>query len=122
METKAKTIKFDEANQSLILKAKVVPIEGFNYKSIADLENLIGFVGTEPKVKVAAGTGKLIIMFGKNEIKDNSVVFRNSYGEVVNVMSYDKAAEIFDIAAQSEFLPEHKNKVIEKVKVIKAKK
>ena len=107
---------FNTASQSLILKTKVTPEAAFNYKGIADLENLIGFIGTAPKVNV--DKGKMVLSFGKYTINDNSVVLRNSYGEVTKVLSYEDANNIYDIAAQSEFKPEHKNKVIEKIKKI----
>jgi len=103
---------FSTAKQSIIIKPKTVSKQAFNYKSLTDLENLIGFVGTEPKVKVVSG--KMLIIFGKHEIKENSIILRNSFGQVTDVMDYDRANELYEITAQSEFKAEHKNKVTAK--------
>jgi hypothetical protein len=111
---------FTTAKQYLIINPKTVSKQAFHYQSISDLENLIGFVGTEPKVKIV--TGKMVVVFGKHEIKDKSIILRNSYGQVTDVLSYEQANELYDIKAQSEFKAEHKNKVIQKPVVKKSPK
>jgi hypothetical protein len=105
---------FTSSKQSLVIKPKTVAIQAFNYHGIADLENLIGFVGTTPKVNVEKGT--LVLSFGKKAIKDNSIILRNPFGEVDRVMTYAEANEMYEIAGQSDFKAEHKNKVQEKPK------
>lgn len=109
--TKAVNV-FETAMASVVLKPKTIPEQGFIYRSLSDLENLIGFVGVAPKVNVEKG--KMIISFGKAIIPEGSLVFRTIYGTVSHVMSLDKANEVYEIAAQSEFKPEHKNKVQDK--------
>ena len=100
---------FTEAKQSVILKSKVVPVQAFVYKDFNDLENLIKFVGSRPIIN-----GDMTIQFKKTIVPKNSVVMRNQYGEVINVLSFDQANTAYEIAAQSEFKPEHINKVIAK--------
>lgn len=105
---------FLTSNVSLIVTPKTLPIHVFNYRTIADLQNLIEFVGKEPRLKVEKGV--VVIQFGKKELKDKSIILRNSYGEVIDSLTYEKANELFDIKAESEFLPEQKNKVTAKPK------
>lgn len=102
---------FTEAKQSLILKSKVVPVQAFVYKDFSDLENLIKFVGSRPLIN-----GDMSIQFKKTIVPKNSVVMRNQYGEVMSALTFDQANNLYEIAAQSEFKPEHVNKVIDKVK------
>jgi hypothetical protein len=105
---------FEVAKQSLVISPKTIKEQAFIYRSISDLENLIGFVGTTPKVDI--DKGKMVLTFRKHIVTDNSLILRNAYGEVTNVMTLENANKIYDIVAQSEFLPEHKNKVVVKVK------
>ena len=105
---------FVTSKQSLVIKPKTIAKQAFNYKGIADLENLIGFVGTAPKVNM--DLGKMVLSFGKQTIKDNSIVLRNSFGQVTDVLSYAQANELYDIAAQRDFVPTDKNKVEAKPK------
>jgi hypothetical protein len=102
---------FTEAKQSVILKTKVVPVQAFVYKDFSDLENLIKFVGSRPLIN-----GDMSIQFKKTIVPKNSVVMRNQYGEVMSALTFDQANTLYVIAAQSEFKPEHVNKVIDKVK------
>lgn len=108
---------FETAKQSLVINPKSVKTQAFVYRGMQDLENLIAFVGSSPKVSVEKG--KIVLAFKKQIIFDNSVILRNSYGEVTSVMTYEKAQDEYEILAQSDFLPEHKNKVEEKVKYIR---
>jgi hypothetical protein len=103
---------FSVSKQSLVIKPKTIAKQAFNYKGIADLENLIGFVGTAPKVNMEAG--KMVLSFGKQTIKDGSIVLRNSFGQVTDVLAYSQAAELYDIAAERDFKAEDKNKVTDK--------
>jgi hypothetical protein len=112
---------FANAKQSLILKPKTIAIQAFNYKGLEDLKNLIDFVGSTPKIDVDK-SGQPILLYKKNVLKENSIIMRNSFGEVTNVLTYPDAAEVFDISAQSEFKPEHKNKVQDKPPRKKVKK
>jgi hypothetical protein len=100
---------FTEAKQSVILKTKVVPVQAFVYKDFSDLENLIKFVGSRPLIN-----GDMSIQFKKTIVPKNSVVMRNQYGEVISALTFDQANTLYEIAAQSEFKPEHVNKVIDK--------
>lgn len=111
---------FLNAKQSLVIKPKTVAIQAFNYTGIADLENLIGFVGSNPKV--AMDKGVMILSFGKYTIKDKSIITRTPFGDVERTLTYAEAQELYDIAAQSEFKAEHKNKVVAKPVKTRAKK
>ena len=108
---------FESAKQSLVINPRSTKTQAFVYRGMPDLENLIAFVGTSPKVSVEKG--KIVLAFKKQVILDNTVILRNSYGEVTAVMSYDEAETKYEILAQSVFLPEHKNKLEEKVKYIR---
>ena len=109
---------FEVAKQSLVINPRSTSkTQAFVYRGMQDLENLIAFVGTSPKVSVEKG--KIVLAFKKQIILDNRVILRNSYGEVTAVMTYEEADKDFEILGQSEFLPEHKNKLEEKVKYIR---
>jgi hypothetical protein len=113
---------FTTAKQSLIINPKTVSKQAFHYQHLTDLENLIGFVGTEPKVKIV--NGKMVIIFGKHEIKEGTIILRNSFGQVTDVLTYEQANDLYEIKAQSEFKAEHKNKVVQKpvIKKVSVKK
>jgi len=111
---------FEKSKQSLVIRPKTVVTQAFHYTGIADLENLIGFVGSAPKVNV--DKGNLVLSFGKYNIKENTIITRTPFGEVQRVMTPAEANELFEIAAESEFKPEHKNKVVTKPVKTRAKK
>jgi hypothetical protein len=113
----AATNSFEVAKQSIVINPKSVRTQAFVYRGMQDLENLIAFVGSSPKVSVEKG--KIVLAFKKEVILDNRIILRNSYGEVTAVMTFEEAEKDFEILAQSEFLPEHKNKVEEKVRYIR---
>jgi hypothetical protein len=92
---------FEVASQSLVLAPKTLKVQAFIYKGLTDLENLISFIGTAPKVNIEKG--KMIISFGKSSVPDNSVILRTAYGEVLSVMTFDQAADKYDIAAQRDY-------------------
>jgi len=104
-----------DTRQSLALKPKVVVVQAFHYRGFKDLKNLIQFVGSRPIINEDAS-----LQFKKVIIPDNSIVFRNEYGAVVRVMSYDEANKMYEIGAQSDWKPEHANKV--KAREVRAKK
>jgi len=108
---------FETAKQSLVINPRSVKTQAFVYRGMQDLENLIAFVGSSPKVSVEKG--KIVLAFKKQIILDNSVILRNSYGEVTAVMSFEEAEKDFEIMAQREFQAEDRNKVVEKVKYIR---
>ena len=109
---------FENAKQSLVINPRSTSkTQAFVYRGMQDLENLIAFVGVSPKVSVEKG--KIVLAFKKQIIFDNSVILRNSYGEVIAVMTYGEAETKYEIVAQSEFLPEHKNKLEEKIKYVR---
>jgi hypothetical protein len=114
-DSKSGVTPFTNAKQSLLLKPKTTTIQAFIYHGIEDLENLIGFVGVAPKVNI--DKGQMVLSFGRTNIQNNSVIMRNAYGEVTKVLTLDEANAQYDIAASSEFLPEHKNKLVVKPKV-----
>jgi hypothetical protein len=103
---------FTDAKQSLILRPKSIQVAAFKYNESADLMNLISFVGKEPKVKV--DKGKMVLTFGKKDVKEGNIVLRNSYGEVTNVFTPAEANDKYEIVASSEFKPEHANKIAKK--------
>jgi hypothetical protein len=106
--------------KSLILVAspKTTTETVFVYKSLSDLENLIAFVGSAPQVKVEKGV--MILNYKKHEIKPNTVVFRNSFGEVVHTLPAEKFAENYEIRKEVEFSKDYINKVA--VKPVKERK
>jgi hypothetical protein len=104
----------------LILKPKTNELTGFQYNDQNDLENLIKFVGSAPVVKIESG--KMQLLFKKQVVRPGTVVFRNGFGEVTNVMEIPKVIETFDISKTLDFAPDHVNTVTEKVKVVKEKK
>jgi hypothetical protein len=108
---------FETAKQSLVINPKSVKVAAFVYRGMQDLENLIAFVGSSPKVSVEKG--KIVLAFKKQIIADNRVILRNAYGEVTEVMTFEDAQRDFEIVAQREFAPEDRNKVVEKVKYIR---
>jgi hypothetical protein len=100
---------FLTAKTTLVIKPKTIAIEAFNYKGFDDLKNLIDFVGSTPKIEIQLG--QVVLSFRKHVVKPESIILRNAYGEVSRVMDYKEANAIYDIAAQSDFKPELKNKV-----------
>lgn len=92
---------FSVSKQALILKPKTLAKEAFNYHGFADLKNLISFVGSTPKIDVN-DKGDAVIMYRKKIIADNSIVIRDAAGNVTEVLDYEKAAEVYDIAAQND--------------------
>jgi hypothetical protein len=112
---------FEVAAQSLVLAPKTVKVQAFIYRSISDLENLISFIGTAPKVNI--DKGKMVISFGKAIVPDGSVVLRSAYGEVTQVMNFEQAANLYDIAAQRDYDKAKDGQTpIEKVKKARTKK
>ena len=63
----------------------------------------------------------MIIIFGKVTIPDNSVIFRDSYGNVTKCLTFDAANDNYEIAAQREYKKEDNNLVQAKVKKEKTK-
>lgn len=108
---------FENAKQSLVINPRSLKTQAFVYRGMQDLENLIAFVGVSPKVSVEKG--KIVLAFKKQIILDNRVILRNSYGEVTAVMTYEEADKDFEVLAESAFLPEHKNKLEEKIKYVR---
>jgi len=105
---------FLSAGQSLIIKPKTIAKQAFKYSGVSDLENLIKFVGSEPKVKMEQG--KLHFTFGKKEVPDSSIVLRDAFGKVTDVLTMDEANELYEVAASREFDPKDANKVETPVK------
>ena len=90
--------EFKTAKSSVILKLKVIPVQALVYRGFEDLEKLIKFVGSRPVINA-----DMTIQFKKTLVPANSVVFRNEFGEVTKVMSFDDAEKMYDIAAQRDF-------------------
>ena len=110
---------FEKVNTMTILKPKTTPIETFVYRGFDDLEKLIKYIGSRPTLNP-----DLSLQFKKAVVKPNSVLTRNAFGEVAQVMTFEEAAAKYDIAATTEFQPERDtNKVQAKpVKERKSKK
>lgn len=108
-QTEAAINPFAEAKNCVAIKPKSVAVSAFVYKSLADLKNLILFVGNRPLINPDTS-----LQFKKMTVKENSVILRNAYGEVTTVMSFEDAANRFDIAAQHDFSQADANKVEEK--------
>lgn len=94
------SVTFETAKQMVILRPKSTPVEAIIYKGFDDLESLIGFVGSRPALNP-----DLTLQFKKQVVKPGSVVTRNSFGEVVAVMTLEQASERFDIAASAPYDP-----------------
>lgn len=92
---------FEVASQSIIIAPKTIKVQGFIYRGVADLENLVRFLGVPPKVIFEKG--KMVYQFGKIIVPDNSIVLRSAYGEVTMVMDYKTANEKFDLVAQRDY-------------------
>ena len=82
----------------------------FVYTDFSDLKNLIQFVGSKPTIDEAGN-----LFFKKMKISDNSVILRDSFGKVVDVIPADKLKDKFEISAESDFKAEHIAKVEVKV-------
>lgn len=100
-EVKAKK-EFTTAKQLVILRPSSTEVLGFIYHDFSDLKNLIKFVGTRPTIDEE---GKL--WFRKLQVPDNSVVIRDAFGQVTNVMNYETASTKFTLVSDSDFLPAH---------------
>jgi len=97
-ETEAVANPFENANTITILKPKTKPFETFIYRGFDDLEKLIKYVGARPTLNP-----DLSLQFKKTVVKPNSVLIRSAFGEVTRVMTFEEAAEQFDIAASAAF-------------------
>ena len=107
---------FENASTIAILKPKTKPFETFIYRGFDDLEKLIKYVGSRPALNP-----DLSLQFKKAVIKPNSVIIRNSFGEVVRVMTFEEAAEQYDIAASVTFDADRDTAKVE-AKPVKARK
>lgn len=92
---------FEKVNTMTILKPKTTPIETFVYRGFDDLEKLIKYIGNRPTLNP-----DLSLQFKKAVVKPNSVITRNAFGEVSQVMTFEEAATRYDIAATTEFQPD----------------
>ena len=101
-QSKVSKKEFTSAKQLVILRPNSTEVLAFIYHDFSDLKNLIKFVGSRPTIDE---DGKL--WFRKNQIPENSVVIRDSFGQVTHVMKYDDAATKYTIISDSEFLPAH---------------
>jgi hypothetical protein len=107
MTANASTSKsFNTAKQCVVIRSKSPNTMGFVYHDFTDLKNLIQFVGTRPQIDE---DGKLY--FRKTQVKENSLILRDASGRVTNVLSYEEAERTFEIVAESDFKPEHANKI-----------
>lgn len=104
------------------IKPKTIEQIGFVYNGTEDLPNLIKFVGKSPTLEISKTTGQLEVCYRKTVIKEGTVVFRNSFGEVTHTLTPEQIAEKFEVVAYLEFKPENANVIQEKVKVIPEKK
>jgi hypothetical protein len=105
---------FASARQSVIIRPRTAEQQGFIYHNFSDLKNLVKFVGSKPSIDEEGN-----LWFRKQMIPDNSVILRNSYGQVTDVLSFDKAEEQYTVVLDSEFKPEHANKVEKKEPSVK---
>jgi hypothetical protein len=102
---------FSKAKQSIVIRPRANNIQAFIYHDFTDLKNLVRFVGTKPQIDEEGN-----LYFRNTLIPDNTVIMRDAYGRVIDVMTYDQANGRYEIVAESEFKPEHANKVIAKEK------
>lgn len=103
------TNAFTNAKNVVALKPKSVAVQAFVYKSLNDLKALISFIGNRPLINPDTS-----LQFKKMTVKENSVVMRNSYGEVTEVLTFDEAQNKYDIAAEHDFTAADVNKVQDK--------
>lgn len=102
----------------IVLRPKTIQLTGFVYNGLTDLANLIKFVGKTPQINA-----DMSLNFKKQVVTENTVVFVNQFGDVINVIPVEKVQENFEVVKSLKFTPEHENKVIEKpVKTKKEKK
>lgn len=100
----AELVNFSDSKQFLVLKPKTVAKAAFHYRNNADLENLIDFVGSKPKVDIG-DKGELILMYRKRIIKDNTIILSDAFGNVSDILDYKSASEIYEVVAQSDTKP-----------------
>jgi hypothetical protein len=108
---------FETAKSAVVLKPKSTPELCFIYRGMADLKNLIQFVGSRPIINE-----DMSIQIKKTVIPENSVIWRNPYGEVTKCMTFEQAFNSFEIAASNDFDSKFANKVLEKPVKARTKK
>jgi hypothetical protein len=91
--------EFATAKTNVIVRVKQTPKAVYVYKSQEDLKGAIDFIKASPKASVDE-KGKIVLSFGKHELKDNSVIFLSEVGKVSEIITLDQAAERFEIVAQ----------------------
>lgn len=104
----------DSKKQIVVVKTKAPEMVAFHYTDQSDLENLINFVGKKPSIDFEKGN--LVINFRKHRIVNDSLVFRNTFGDVTNVVPYSKVKEVYDVISSVSYTPVHNNKVVPKEK------
>lgn len=87
----------------IVIKPKTQEYTCFVYGSSADLENLIKFVGKSPAIGFE--NGKMTLSYKKQVIKEGTVIFRDSLGNVTNVIPVEKVNEYYEIIKESDFTP-----------------
>jgi hypothetical protein len=97
---------FATAKQSVVIRPKAPNTLAFVYHGFTDLKNLVKFVGSRPTIDENGD-----LYFRKNLIKDNSVILRDAFGKVIEVLNYNDASAKYEIVGDSEFKAEHANKV-----------
>lgn len=104
--------KNDSENGNIILVApKVRTVLLFIYRTIADLPNLIKFVGRTPLINE-----DMSLNFRKVNVKPGDVIERNSFGDIVKVYDAKELEQNFELRGTYNFASEHHNKVVEKPK------
>lgn len=94
--------------QLAVIVPKTKPELVFKYNDSKDLENLISFVGVKPSIDFEKG--KIIPRFKKVVVLENSIVFRNSFGEI-RLMDEKTFNQNFDIQAVKDYSSQYENKV-----------
>ena len=108
---------FSSSKQSLVIRPKSINQAAFHYEGFANVKNLILFVGSKPTIDEEGN-----IYFRKMKILDDSIVLRDAQGKVTEVLTVDEAVAKYEIVAESDFKPEHANKVTPKVVAEKGEK
>lgn len=110
MKEKIENSVFDSAKQSVVIRPKSVNQQAFVYRGYNDLKNMILFVGSKPTIDENGD-----LWFKKTKVVANSVLLRDAYGRLTEQLTFDEASEKYEIVAQSDFKPEHANKIVAKV-------
>ena len=83
----------------IIVKPRTIERLGFVYQGYEDLQSLINFVGKAPQINE-----KGELFYKKHVINNNSVIFKDTEGNITGVMSRQSIESAFDLVAEKEYV------------------